>query len=254
MLQMGLSKKFLMCCGATHYLPRGILGVVLLVSGCVTVQNSKTITIHPTDVPITVTSTARAQCWDIPPLLPIMIYCQLNMEMESSNGQKVSDFPVNRTSPRYSVSIDNNQALKKYEGSRVKITSISSLVSYDEGCRGGQPIQASDGMTIPQFIEKAFNDELKAANVYSDTGVLLTGSLTKIEFSSSEGLTHGWWDMALRLTSSNGKSMSTNSHYEFKSAFNGITACNRTAQALGPAVQDLIKKAVTDPQFKVLLH
>lgn len=158
------------------------------------------------------------------------------------------------TPARYSVSIDNNQALKRYEGSKVRVASISSSARYDASCRLMGPIQASDGMTIPQFVEKAFNDELKFANIYSDQGVSLTGDLTRIAFSSTSGLTNGWWELALKLTSSNGKSMAVESRYEFKSGFDAITACNQTAQALGPSVQDLIKKIVDDPQFGELLR
>jgi|SRR5882757_1395705 len=158
------------------------------------------------------------------------------------------------TPARYAVSVDNNQALKKYDGSRAKIASISSSGTFDANCRLMGPIQASDGMSIPQFVEKAFNDELKFANIYSESGVSLKGSLTKIAFSSTAGVTGGWWDLALELTSSNGKSISVASRYEFRSGFDAITACNQTAQALGPAVQDLIKKAVTDPQFGGMLQ
>src|SRR5207245_10656832 len=113
-------------------------------------------------------------------------------------------------------------------------------------------IQASDGMTMPRFIEEAFNDELKFANIYSEQGVALTGRLTKVAFSSTVGLTSGWWDLAMTLASSNGKSMNVESRHEFKSGFDAITACNQTAQALGAAVQDLIKKTVTDPHFDTL--
>ena len=116
------------------------------------------------------------------------------------------------------------------------------------------PIQASDGMSIPQFVEKAFNDELKFANIYSDSGISLAGTLNKIQFSSTSGLTNGWWDIGLTLTSSNGKAISVENRYEFKSGFDAITACNQTAQALGPAVQDLIKRTVTDPAFGQLLQ
>jgi hypothetical protein len=158
------------------------------------------------------------------------------------------------TPARYAVSVDNNQALKQYAGATVKVTSITATGPYDANCRLMGPIQASDGMTIPQFVEKAFNDELKFANVYSDTGVALNGSLTKLAFSSSSGLTNGVWDLSLTLTSTNGKSMSAASTYGFKSGFDAITACNQTAQALGPAVQDLIKKVVTDPQFAILIR
>lgn len=116
------------------------------------------------------------------------------------------------------------------------------------------PIQASDGMTIPQFVEKAFTDELKFASLYSDTGVALTGSINRIEFSSTSGLTNGYWHLGMELKSSNGRSMSFDNRYEFKSGFDAITACNQTAQALGPAVQDLIKKVVTNPGFGGLIR
>src|SRR5438034_300400 len=36
----------------------------VLLTGCMTVQNSKTLMIRPSDAPIAVTSTARAQCRD----------------------------------------------------------------------------------------------------------------------------------------------------------------------------------------------
>lgn len=157
------------------------------------------------------------------------------------------------TPARYSMSIENNQALKKYSGSKIKLSSLSAPATYDSNCRLMGPIQASDGMTIPQFVEKAFNDELKFADVYSDEGIALTGSLNRIEFSSTAGLTGGYWDLAMELKSSNGKSMTFDNRYDFKSGFDAITACNQTAQALGPAVQDLIKKAVSNPQFAELI-
>jgi hypothetical protein len=158
------------------------------------------------------------------------------------------------TPARYAVSVDNNLALKKYEGSRVKVVSMAPPASFDPNCRLMGPIQASDGMTIPQFVQKAFNDELKFANLYAEDGVTLDGNFTTIAFSSTSGLTNGWWELDLALKSSNGKSMNVSNRYEFKSGFDAITACNQTAQALGPAVQDLIKKTVTDPQFAALLR
>jgi len=67
-------------------------------------------------------------------------------------------------------------------------------------------------------------------------------------------LTSGWWDLSLTLKSNNGQSLAVENKYEFKSGFDAITACNQTAQALGPAVQDLIKKAISDPRFKTLMN
>jgi len=158
------------------------------------------------------------------------------------------------TPARYSMSVDNNQALKKLDGSKVRLAGVTSPANFDSNCRLMGPIQASDGMTIPQFVNKAFNDELKFAGLYADSGVSLTGSLNRIEFSSMTGLTSGYWHLGMELKSSNGRSMSFDNRYEFKSGFDAITACNQTAQALGPAVQDLIKKAVTNPEFAALVR
>ena len=158
------------------------------------------------------------------------------------------------TPARYSVSVDNNQALKQYAGKSLWIASLGSPDAFDANCRVMGPIQASDGMTIPQFVHKAFNDELKLAGLYNEKGTSLTGRLNKVEFSSTAGVTGGWWDLGMTLSSSNGQSMAVENRYEFKSGFDAITACNQTAQALGPAVQDLIKKTVTDPRFAALLR
>lgn len=158
------------------------------------------------------------------------------------------------TPARYSVSVDNNMVLKGYQGTTMDLVTIGAPDKYDASCRMMGPIQASDGQTIPEFVRKAFNDEFKFANVYGESGAKLTGHLDKIAFSSTSGLTSGWWDLALTLNSNNGRSISVENKYDFKSGFDAITACNQTAQALGPAVQDLIKKTVTDPRFKSLLR
>lgn len=57
--------------------------------GCVTVQNAKTLEIPPSATPVAVTSTARAQCVE----LVLFFYCRLNLRIDSSTGQSVSDFP-----------------------------------------------------------------------------------------------------------------------------------------------------------------
>jgi len=57
-----------------------------LLAGCTTVQKSKSLTVYPADAPVTVTSNADARCWDI----FAVVWCRLNVEMESSSPQKVS--------------------------------------------------------------------------------------------------------------------------------------------------------------------
>jgi hypothetical protein len=155
--------------------------------------------------------------------------------------------------PRYAVSVDNIQVLKQLEGAKLKVSSLSQSASFSANCRLMGPVEPADGLTMSQFVTKALNDEFKMANIYAEDGTQLTGDITKIAFSSVSGLTGGFWDLALKLTSSNGKTLESANRYKFKSGFDAITACNATADALTPAVQDLIKAAVTDPGFKDLL-
>lgn len=155
--------------------------------------------------------------------------------------------------PRYSISVDNIQKLKSYEGSETQIVSLSQPASFSSNCRLMGPIEPADGLSIPQFISKAFNDEFKMAGVHSSKGTEITGDITKIEFSSITGLTSGYWDIALSLKSSNGKELTVSNKYTFKSGFDAITACNATADALAPAVQDLINKTVSHPTFIELI-
>jgi hypothetical protein len=84
--------------------------------------------------------------------------------------------------------------------------------------------------------------------------VVLTGTVKKLEFSSSRGLTGGSWDVAIVLSSSNGRSLSATERYEFQSGFVADTACKQTAEAYMPTVQNLIKKIVHSPEFPRLVQ
>lgn len=151
--------------------------------------------------------------------------------------------------PRYAISVDNIQKLKSYEGVKVEVVSLNQPANFNPKCRLMGPIELSDGLTFSQFICKAFNDELKMANLYSTDGVKISGDITKIDFSS----TTGYWDIGLRLDSSNGQSLSVSNKYTFKSAWDAATACNATANAFPSAIQDLIKATITHPEFSALL-
>ncbi|SEH04888.1 hypothetical protein [Candidatus Venteria ishoeyi] len=155
--------------------------------------------------------------------------------------------------PRYAVSVDNIQKLKNYTGVKAEVTSLSQSADFSTNCRLMGAIEPADGLTISQFISKAFNDEFKMADIYATEGVKITGDITNIEFSSMTGLTNGYWNIGLKLKSSSGHSLSVSNKYTFKSGFDAITACNATADALSPAVQDLIKAAVNHAEFGLLL-
>jgi hypothetical protein len=158
------------------------------------------------------------------------------------------------TPARYAVSVDANQKLESMPDARVYLANLSPPADEDSNCRLMGPIKAGDGLTISEFIADAFNDEFKFADIHDENGVRLDGEVTEIEFSSSDGLTNGHWNLGIKLRSSNGNQMSSHINYKFKSGFDAITACNQTAQALGAAVQDLIVETVSDAGFKALLE
>jgi hypothetical protein len=159
------------------------------------------------------------------------------------------------TTTRYSMLADNNRVLKGYAGNKIQVTAMGASTNYEVGCRLVGDIKTPDKTSIPAFIGKAFNDEFEFAGLYSNNGRELSGQLTRIAFSSSSGaLSDGWWEFGLLLQSSNGKAVDVVSRYDFASSIIGESACQLTAQAFTPAVQDLIKKTVTDPKFGELLQ
>jgi hypothetical protein len=161
---------------------------------------------------------------------------------------------MSMTPARYLVSPDTREVLRTYAGSKVRVVDMTGPGDFNAMCRGAGNVRIADGMTIPQFVEKGFNDELRFASLHADDGVRIRGAVTKVEFSSSAALVNGWWDLAISLQSSNGRSMSVASRHDFSAGFDAVTACNNTSQALGTAVQLLVRKTVSDPEFAALVR
>ena len=154
---------------------------------------------------------------------------------------------------RYSISADNVTALRAFRGQTVN---VGKFTAAEPGrteimCRGVGPIKTPDGEAFEDFIRKAFVDELKIAEIYgAQAPVVLTGRLDAIDFQSGADAA---WKIKVTLSSSNGKSLSVAEEYGYKSSYYGETACNQTAHALMPAVQNVVSKAVRHPEFPALL-
>ncbi|WP_293749662.1 hypothetical protein [Limnohabitans sp. Rim8] len=157
---------------------------------------------------------------------------------------------------RYSASADNVVVIKALNVNGVNVGTFTTTVKVDSACRGAGPIAPPDSMSFEAYIQKAFADELKLAGVFDAVApkVTLAGVLTKIDFSSSKGLTGGEWNLALDLKSSNGKSISATETYNFNSGFGADTACKQTAEAFLPATQNLLAKLIKNPNFKAMLQ
>jgi len=157
---------------------------------------------------------------------------------------------------RYSTAADNVVAIRALNLNGVNVGTFTTTVKVDNACRGAGPIAPPDNMSFESYIQKALADELKLAGAFDSKSprVTLAGVLTKIDFSSSKGLTGGEWNLALDLKSSNGKSVSANETYNFNSGFAADTACKQTAEAFLPATQNLLAKLINNSGFKALLQ
>lgn len=144
---------------------------------------------------------------------------------------------------RYSIAPDNVVALRSLNGKLVNVGAFSATTPGQKeiSCRGVGPIKTPDGELFSEFVRKALLDELRIANAFAASApVTLTGNLDSIDFSSNSGN----WNLSLTVRSSNGKSITVAENYAYTSNFYGETACNQTAQAFMPAVQNLVGKVV----------
>ena len=160
------------------------------------------------------------------------------------------------TTPRYGISADNNIVLKSLGVTSVGVGTFSGPATIENSCRGLGPVTPPDSMTFAGYFKKALEDELKIAGIFSaqEPRVILSGVLTKLEFSSYRGMTGGSWDIELTISSSNGRSMKAVERYEFDRAIANDTACKQVAEAFYPAVQNLIGNIVRSPEFPMLVR
>ncbi len=153
---------------------------------------------------------------------------------------------------RYSISADNVSTLRTVVKDKLAVGEFTATKPGKSSimCRGVGPIKTPDGEPFEDFVRSALISEMKIAEVYAASApVIITGSLDKIDFNSASGK----WNLGLTLNSNNGASFSLEDEYDFTTSFYGETACNQTGQALMPAVQNLITKALTSPNFPALI-
>jgi len=167
--------------------------------------------------------------------------------------------------PQYGLSAENVIGLRKLgTGQKVNVGAFTATPAgrNEIGCRGRGPVKTLDERPFEDYVRRALIDELRVAEALSDSApVTLTGSLGKLDFSS----TRGQWLMDMTITSSNGRSLAASIVYEYSTgpAFSvpqfgsqstaDERACAATAQAFPAAVQVLIGKFVHDPEFAALL-
>lgn len=156
----------------------------------------------------------------------------------------------------YGVSADTNFIIKSLKvNESVSVGEFSLASQFDTNCRAVGPITLPNNLTYQTYIKRAFEDELKIAGAYAykDPKVVISGRVNRINMSSSKGLTRGYWDIDLTLSSNNGRSITMSEYYEFESGFDGFSACKNTADALMPTVQNLVGKIIKSAEFKEMV-
>ncbi|PCJ43625.1 MAG: hypothetical protein COA71_01770 [SAR86 cluster bacterium] len=117
-------------------------------------------------------------------------------------------------------------------------------------CRLMGPISVSPGKTLPQYVKDAFLDELFAAGVYkTNSDVVISAKIEEIKFSS---ISPASWDIAMRVSSNRSQGYTISVNYQFSTSFSAYSACKNVADAFGPAVQELLNRVVSHPDFSVL--
>lgn len=159
---------------------------------------------------------------------------------DSSLGMAYQDSPSVQT------------ALKSYAGKHIQVAKITPVTQFDASCRRGGSLSLPDFFPYEEYIRRAFNHELKSANIYDEqpSAIALSGAITELSFSSI-GQAH--WKMALRIEAPNGNAATANVTVPFKANLIAASACPSAEDAVPNTVQKLIEALVTSPDFQSLL-
>lgn len=140
----------------------------------------------------------------------------------------------------------------KSSGKKLSVGTFKAAAGVDENlaCRLMGPINVAPGKTFSTYIQEAFQEELFLAQAYDpNSPIVINGELEKLSFSS---VSPANWNIALRVSTKNNPGYTSTVTYTFDTSFDAYSACQNVANAFGPAVQDLLKKVVNDPQFSKL--
>jgi hypothetical protein len=157
------------------------------------------------------------------------------------------------TGGTYSPDMTDLMTLKHLPPANVTVGSFTGPSDVSLTCRLDGPIHIPGDIPPEQYISQSLAGELGVAGLSGGAGpgVTLTGNVSKFGFSSA--MFGGNWQLAETVNSSNGKSVSVSTVYDFHSSYVADAACDDVASALEPAVQSLNEKLISDPGFPALL-
>lgn len=141
----------------------------------------------------------------------------------------------------------------KASNTKVNIGAFSMGNGIDEElmCRMLGPVKVAPGKTLSTFIKEAFQEELFLAQVYDSAAPLtIEGRIEKLTFSS---VSPANWEIAMRVSSNKSSGYTVSVKYNYDTSFDAFSACRNVADAFSPAVQELLRQVVTNPQFTQLV-
>lgn len=144
--------------------------------------------------------------------------------------------------------------LGTFSNKKIRIDPFEATLSGSgiNQCRGYSIITTPGEGGLVQYIQDAFISELELARLYSpDSPIILKGYVSQISLST---LTNGEWILKMTLASNNGRSISAQETLHFKTNIVGQSACQVASDMYSYAVQNLIRKLVMHPNFKLLLE
>ncbi|KDB08350.1 hypothetical protein LIG30_2541 [Burkholderia sp. lig30] len=152
----------------------------------------------------------------------------------------------------YKASAANVIAIQQsLQSNKVSVGDIGMAPGIDDSplCRLMGPVKVAPGKTPSQYIKDAFQEELLMAQAYDVKGTPIEGRIEELRFSS---VSPAYWQITMAVKSPVDEGYKVSVKYPFSTSFTATGACKNVADAFGPAVQELLKQIVTNPQFPAL--
>jgi hypothetical protein len=129
--------------------------------------------------------------------------------------------------------------------------SLGNGVDEEMMCRMLGPVKVAPGKSLSTFIKEAFQEELFLAQAYdSNSPVSVEGRIERLAFSS---VSPANWEITMRVSSNKSAGYTVGIKYSYDTSFDAWSACKNVADAFSPAVQELLRQVVTNPQFSQLV-
>jgi len=164
----------------------------------------------------------------------------------------LSGCQTTNSSVPYEVSTENVLAIQSgLQAKKVSVKSIALAPGVSEHlmCRMNGDVAVAPGKSLSQYIKEAFQKELFTAQSYDVHGPAIEGDIEELSFSS---MAPANWTMSMHVRSAVSDGYTVSVKYPFETSWIAMEACKNTANAFAPAVQELIRQVVTNPQFAAL--